>query len=119
MDECRDYLCRSMVECYVSKCSTPESNGTQGEEIVRGDLIIFYMVIKFDGDQVSVKACWTKEANEDAERYINSNAYVINIQGKNMRELTKDFILTQYMLTNPTDAKITADCNVSKPKYAL
>ncbi|MCM1233541.1 MAG: hypothetical protein NC489_25785 [Ruminococcus flavefaciens] len=73
----------------------------------------------FDGDQVSVKACWTKEANDDAERYINSNAYVINIQGKNMREITKDFLLTQYMLTNPADAIIDADCNVSKPKYAL
>ncbi|MCM1295176.1 MAG: hypothetical protein NC311_06515 [Muribaculaceae bacterium] len=73
----------------------------------------------FDGDQVSVKACWTKEANDDAERYINSNAYVINIQGKNMREITKDFLLTQYMLTNPADAVIDTDCNVSKPKYAL
>lgn len=72
-----------------------------------------------DGDQTSVRACWTKEANEDAERYINSNAYVINVQGKCMREISKDFVLTQYMLTNPGNASIDADCNVKTPKYKI
>ena len=73
----------------------------------------------FDGDQVSVRACWTKEANADAERTINSNSYVINIQGKNMREITKDFLLTQYMLTNPEDAVIDHECNKVQPKYKI
>lgn len=73
----------------------------------------------FDGDQVSVKACWTKEANEDAERYINSNAYVISIQGKTMRDISKDFLLTQYILTNSANIPITTDCNKVAPKYAI
>lgn len=78
------------------------------------------MKVYSDGDTVSVKACWTKEANEDAERYINSNAYVLNVQGKCMREMSKDFLLTQYLLTN-TEKKnlLTADCNVVQPKYAI
>lgn len=74
----------------------------------------------YDGDQVSVKACWTKESNEDAERYINSNAYVLNMQGKCMRDMSKDFLLTQYLLTNIEEPKyLTADCNVAAPKYAI
>lgn len=74
----------------------------------------------FDGDQVSVKACWTKESNEDAERYINSNAYVLNVQGKSMRDMSKDFLLTQYLMTNVSDTKLlTTDCNSVEPKYAV
>ena len=73
-----------------------------------------------DGDTVSVKACWSKESNEDAERYINSNAYVLNMQGKCMRDMSKDFLLTQYLLTNIADKRlITEDCNVAKPKYTI
>ncbi|MCM1532572.1 MAG: hypothetical protein NC114_09920 [Ruminococcus flavefaciens] len=74
----------------------------------------------FDGDQVSVKACWTKESNEDAERYINSNAYVLNVQGKSMRDMSKDFLLTQYLMTNVSDTKLlTTDCNNVAPKYVI
>lgn len=78
------------------------------------------IILKGDGDQVSVKACWTKESNEDAERYINSNAYVLNVQGKTMRDMTKDFLLTQYLMTNVSNPKIlTEDCNRVTPKYAI
>lgn len=72
----------------------------------------------FDGDQVSCRACWTKEANEDAERYINSNAYIIDIRGKTMRDLTKDFILAAYVFTNTGGASIDESCNKVAPKYA-
>lgn len=74
----------------------------------------------FDGDQVSVKACWTKESNEDAERYINSNAYILNAQGKSMRDMSKDFLLTQYLMTVVSNPKLlTEDCNRVAPKYAI
>lgn len=73
----------------------------------------------FDGDTVSLKACWTKESNEDAERFINSNAYVLNVQGKCMREHTKDFLLTQYILTMNPEIIALKDINKVKPKYVI
>jgi len=77
----------------------------------------------FDGDTVAVKACWTKESNEDAERYISSYAYIIDIQGSSMRAMTlmgNDFILNQYIMTKiPNDIKVTEDCNKVAPKYVI
>lgn len=74
----------------------------------------------FDGDTVSLKACYTKEANEDAERLIRSKSYILNQEGKSMRPIEKDFLLTQYMLTRVNNpALLTADCNKVKPKYAI
>ena len=84
------------------------------------NVMIGPMGADFDGDQTSNKACWTKESNADAERYINSNAYILNMQGKNMRELSKDFLLTQYLLTNVNRPDLlTANCNVTQPKYTI
>ena len=69
---------------------------------------------------MSVKACYSKEANEDAERLIHSTSYILSQQGNTMRPIEKDFILTQYMLTNVADpGLLTVDCNVAKPKYEI
>lgn len=74
----------------------------------------------FDGDTVSVRPCWTREANEDAERQIRSNSYILNIKGESMRNLEKDFLLTQYNLTRIKDVTVlTVDCNITKPKYVV
>lgn len=70
------------------------------------------MGIEYDGDVVSCKACWTKEANEDAERYINSNAYVLSSTGDTMRSMSQGFVMTQYLMTMlDKDSPVKVDCN--------
>ena len=76
----------------------------------------------FDGDQVTVKPVYTVEANKDAERQIMSNAYVLDYQGKVMRPLDKDFILTAYILTHPQTGGVKfeyKDANVKAPMYVV
>lgn len=74
-----------------------------------------------DGDTVSLKPRWTKESNADAERLINSPGYTLDIGGKNMRQLEKDFILNAYLMTNYDVKweKSIIDINVKTPKYVI
>lgn len=66
---------------------------------------------------MSIKPRWSKEANDDAERLINSNAYTLDVGGKTMRYMTKDFVITQYMMTkNNAGLK---DINKVRPKYVV
>ena len=77
-------------------------------------------MIQYMGDTVSIKAVYTKEANADAERQIKSNSYILNMTGESMRNMSKDFLLTQYMLTQSNEQhQLTADCNKEKLKYAV
>ena len=70
------------------------------------------MGIEYDGDTVACKACWTKESNEDAERYINSNAYVLSSTGDTMRSMSQGFVMTQYLMTMlDKDSPVKVDCN--------
>ena len=72
------------------------------------------------GDTVSCKPVWSKEANADAEKWIRSNGYFLNISGKTMRPLEKDFVLCQYNITkSDLSDKYTKDCNKTMPKYAV
>lgn len=70
----------------------------------------------YDGDTVSIRPRWTKESNQDAERLITSNAYVLNMEGKCMRKMEKDFLITQYTLTKSKGLK---DINKTPPKYRI
>lgn len=74
----------------------------------------------YDGDTVSLKSIFTDEANQNAENYITSNAYILDVGGNMMRDMTKDFVVTAYNLTktdSPSD--LTADCNKEKPMYVI
>ena len=53
----------------------------------------------YDGDQVSVKAVWTKEANEELAQHLNSKAIFIDIGGKNVKISTNETIQAMYSLT--------------------
>lgn len=53
----------------------------------------------YDGDQVSVKAVWTKEANEELDRYANSKTVFIDIGGSNVKVSTNETIQALYSLT--------------------
>ena len=73
-----------------------------------------------DGDVATDRPVFTIEANEDAEKQINSLAYFLNVQGGNMRDDGKDFQLTAYMLThiwNPPSGFKLEDINKNKMKY--
>lgn len=75
----------------------------------------------YDGDQTTVKPVFTRESNNDAERMINSNAYILNIEGSLMRPMEKDFVQTAYTLTNiqETGNVILKEANKVKPKYVI
>lgn len=77
--------------------------------------------MKDDGDTVSIKPVFTKEANAECEKRIQSVAYVLNVEGKLIRNATKDFTLCAYNLTRVEDGKDTflTDVNKDKPKYAI
>lgn len=82
------------------------------------NVMIARMGADFDGDQVSIRPRWSKESNADAERLINSPGYTLDVGGKNMRELDKDFILNSYLITR-TDNPNLKDINKVKPKYVI
>lgn len=71
----------------------------------------------YDGDQISVKPVYTKEANADCERRIKSPAYILSVQGKMLRELSKDFVITAYNFTYTE--KELPNINKVKPKYEI
>ena len=77
--------------------------------------------INNDGDTISVKPAFTREANEECEKRIHSNAYVLNVEGKLMRQMTKDFTLCAFNLTNVFDGKsdFLKDINKVKPEYVV
>ena len=56
---------------------------------------------KYDGDTVSLRPVFTKEANAECEERIKSIAYILNIEGENMREMSRDFTLCCYNMTVP------------------
>lgn len=95
-----------------SKCRDPKCIRILGEEIVH---------VKDDGDTVSIKPVFTKEANAECEKRIQSVAYVLNVEGKLIRNATKDFTLCAYNLTRVEDGKDTflTDVNKDKPKYII
>ena len=74
-----------------------------------------------DGDTVSLRPVFTKEANAECELRIKSIAYLLDVEGKFMRSIGKDFNLCLYNLTRTYDNKIDflQDINKEKPKYAI
>ena len=57
----------------------------------------------YDGDQITSKIIWTQEANEECERVINSKAFLLSSNGKNMRTTDNEAIQTLYVLTKTKD----------------
>ena len=77
---------------------------------------------KFDGDVMSVKPCITVEANQDAEKQIQSLSYIMDYRGKIMRSLDKDFVLTAYNMTNVINGPETfqyENINATEPKFKI
>lgn len=89
--------------------------------ICKRDLFVIdkmvYHITNIDGDQVSIKPCLTIESNQDAEKRLTSNAYLLNVEGKLMRGMSKDFILTAYNLTNGSDSLPNA--NAKAPLFNI
>lgn len=50
-------------------------------------------------DTVSVRSVWTQEANIEADQIINSNKYMFDMLGKNVRTLKNEGIQTLFALT--------------------
>ena len=54
----------------------------------------------FDGDTVSVRGVFTKEANAEAESMINSKTMIIGQAGTNVRGIGNEAVLSLYTLTH-------------------
>ena len=74
-----------------------------------------------DGDTVSVRPVFTKEANAECEHRINSTGYILNIEGGFMRGISKDFTLCLYNLSRTYDNEVgfLKDINEKTPKYTI
>ena len=59
----------------------------------------------YDGDQVTVKALYTQEANAEAAKQLESKSHILNIYGQNMRKTTNEGIQTLYMMTKFENTK--------------
>lgn len=83
--------------------------------------MIEMMGADYDGDTVSVRPVFTKEANAECEQRIKSPAYILNIEGGYMRGISKDFNLCLYNLSRiyDNDASFLKDINAEKPKYSI
>lgn len=57
----------------------------------------------YDGDQVTFKGVFSQEANEEAEKLMNSPANFLSIYGGNMRKTTNEGIQAIYQLTRKED----------------
>lgn len=53
----------------------------------------------YDGDQCSIKGLYSVEANEEAMKFMNSNAHYISLGAKNIRTMGSEGIQTLYCLT--------------------
>lgn len=62
----------------------------------------------YDGDQITCKILWTKEANEDCAKMVNRKSYFVNISGSNTRVIGSEAIQTLYMMTKDPDTKYKA-----------
>lgn len=69
----------------------------------------------------TLRAVYSKEANAECEARIQSNAYVLNIEGGFMRGISKDFALCCYNLTRIGDGNTSflKDINAKAPKYKI
>ena len=73
-----------------------EEHPQQDEDIVYKD---------FDGDQVSAKLAYSVEANEELERFKNSNGQFITLNGINGRKAGNEAIQAMYNLTVIVDSR--------------
>lgn len=65
-----------------------------------------------DGDQVTIKGIYTREANEELDKALKSKSHYINLGGKGIRESDNEAIVSLYSLTLclPDDvSKMTKD----------
>ena len=65
----------------------------------------------YDGDQVIIKGIYSKEANQELEKFINSKLYYISIGSKNVRLPSKEAIQAMYQLT------LSLDSDLQKPVF--
>jgi len=50
-------------------------------------------------DQISIKGCFTQEANIEAEGIMKHKSNILNVYGENVRLTTNEGVHTLYMLT--------------------
>ena len=63
-----------------------------------------------DGDQVSIKGVYSREANDELLNYMESKAHYVNLGGKNIRNVSKEGLQSLYSLTkvlSEDSAKLT------------
>ena len=53
----------------------------------------------FDGDQVTIRGCFTQEANAEAEKLIFSPNNILTIRGDNIRTLSNEAVQALYAMT--------------------
>ena len=53
----------------------------------------------YDGDMVSIKGCFTQEANLEAAKIMTQKANILNVYGENVRATSNEGVQTLYMLT--------------------
>lgn len=66
----------------------------------------------YDGDQATSKGVYTKEANEELAKFMNSKANYINVGGTNIRTVGADSLQSLYSLT-----KILKDTKLVNPIF--
>ena len=70
----------------------------------------------YDGDTVTLKIAFTKEANEELDRVMNSNFNFIDVGGRGVRKATNESVQAMYNMT----LVLPEDKNkLSKPKFNI
>lgn len=107
-----------MVEAITRSAGLLTDN--QDEEIVYKKFTHNIVNILDDGDCVSCRPCFSKEANKECEDRINSVAYILSVEGKMLRNATKDFTLCAYNLTHVSkDVTQLKDIMAKPAKYVI
>lgn len=71
----------------------------------------------YDGDQVTAKVAFTKEANEELSKFVNSKSNYVNLGGQNIRIPEHESIQSLYSLTiKLPNSNVTENVEIGKLK---
>ena len=81
------------------KTPTDKISNLFNDTVTMSDLMIDIMGADFDGDTVSLKLCYTLEANQEAKEISESIRNFISQEGELIRDVGKEAFLTFYNMT--------------------
>ena len=76
------------------------------------NLYKYYRINWFDGDQITLKSVYTKEANDELKEHINKKSNFITLGADNIKSSSGDAVMAVYSLT-----KVLPETKLTNPVF--